>query len=275
MIRLTKRSNSVRIRQKLLMFCLFTASINVVYASCGLKADCHKCCRADRGSNGCPWRPFITLGGGIALTSNIGRTVNLPDPIPGPNGVDAYTVNHGVQTVGAVDAFVGMEYRFHPLARLQLGLGYNQTSSYEVEGTAVQGRGSPTPSSFLYQYKIVARQYLFETKLLANLWWYYHPYIVLGAGVSQNSAFGYQTISPSVLLQPQFANQTTGSFTYNAGFGIDIEMVADVRFGLGYRFIDFGKVQLGNAVSNSSSSGTLSQPNFYANELLAQVTFVI
>jgi len=223
------------------------------------------------------WRPFVTVGGGVAITSNLGRSKTFTDPATG--GTDIYSASHGIQTVGAVDGFFGMEWAFHPRWDLQMGFGYNQTTALAAKGTLLQNIGTPSANSFSYIYRVVARQYLAVGKLLFNFYEYYHPYIDLELGVSQNVAHAYQTnllSSPSgATFAPQYPSQTNSTFSYNAGVGLDIDVLRNVRLGLGYRFANFGKVQLGSTVIGTTPvRGILSQSSFYVNEVLAQITFI-
>lgn len=262
-----KNSGDSRLRQILLMtMSLLVPSINLAQANiyCGTCEWRH-------------WRPFVILGGGIALSSNLGKSRSFPDPATG--GTDIYTASHGMQTVGAFDSFVGMEWAFHPKWKLQVGFGYNQTATFALKGTLLQSVGTPSATSFSYRYNAVARQYLAEGKLLYNFYDYYHPYLELGLGVSQNVANAFQTnslsTSPVQTSAPQYPNQTSSSFSYNAGIGIDIDVLDNVRLGLGYRFANFGKVQLGNTIINTTAvNSMLSQSSFYVNEALAEITFV-
>jgi opacity protein-like surface antigen len=266
-LRPRRNSSHLPVRQTLLMaMSLLVASTHLAHANpyCGT-CEWHR------------WRPFVILGGGVAFTSDLGRSNSFPDPATG--GTDIYTTSHGIQTVGAFDSFFGMEWAFHPKWELQIGFGYNQTTSLASNGTLLQSIGTPFANSFSYLYNVVARQYLFEGKLLYNFYEYYHPYVELGLGVSQNAAYGYQTnvVSTSSISNsaPQFPNQTNSSFSYNAGIGIDIDVLNNVRLGLGYRFANFGKVQLGNTLINATPlNGTLSQSHFYVNEALVLLSFV-
>jgi len=59
------------------------------------------------------------------------------------------------------------------------------------------------------------------------------------------------------------------------GTGVDVDIIDHLRLGLGYRFTDFGAADLGNASYNGAPvSGTLTQSNLYANEFLAQLTWL-
>lgn len=217
--------------------------------------------------NECRVRPFIILGGGAAVTSKLGTSQIFLDPT---GGVDTYSPSSGIHTGGAIDSFFGVEFLLHPAWALQLGLGYNQTTALNATGTWVQNANTPFAESFDYHYKVIPRQYFVAAKVLVNCWGYY-PYILAAAGISQNDAYSYTETSGLTT----FARETTSAFTYMGGVGLDIDVIRNVRLGLGYRFSNFGKVRLGKQVIDSIPViGTLSQSNFYVHEGLVEITFL-
>lgn len=216
------------------------------------------------------WHPFLTVGGGLALSPSLGGSRIFITPDNGPNVYSNSSA--GIRGSGAFDGFAGIEWRFYPYWSLQLGLGYNQTTSLPSNGSWVRPQSTATAKSFEYSYNVIVRQYLGEIKILANIG-PYHPYLEGGAGISQNDAYNYL----SDLSTKFFVNGSTSSFTYNAGFGVDISVFTHVRIGLGYRFGNFGKVKLGNQVSflNQPVKGTLTQSPFYVHEGLIEFTFLL
>lgn len=215
------------------------------------------------------WHPFLTIGGGLSQSPSLGSSKIFINSDTGPN-IYSNTSN-GIRGAGAVDAFAGIEWTLHPCWSFQLGLGYNQTSSFPVTGSWVQNINASSVISIPYNYNIIVRQYLGEVKLLINFG-PYHPYIEAGAGISQNDAYNFNTILPAKF----FVNGSTSSFTYNAGVGIDMSVLCHVRIGLGYRFGNFGRVKLGNQVSILSDpvKGTLIQSPFYVHEGIISFTFI-
>lgn len=223
------------------------------------------------------WRPVIALGVGTASSSNVGQSQYFPAQIPTSYQFFDYSANHATQTSALMDGFVGVEWNFQPDWAVQAGLDYNQISPFSAKGTLLQGVDSESADSYTYHYGILARQLLVEGKLLYTVKNHYHPYMLMGLGAAFNKAYNYYTsVPPFLTFTPTYNNHTTTSYSYTVGVGMDIDVTPNLRLGMGYRFADLGKVQLGSATINGSAlSGTLSQSRLYANELLAQATFII
>jgi opacity protein-like surface antigen len=96
-------------------------------------------------------------------------------------------------------------------------------------------------------------------------------------GESFNKSNKYKTnVPPFITFTPVFSNHTTNSFSYKVGLGIDVDMSTDWRFGVGYRFTDFGKARLGNGVIDTvPTSSHLSQSHLHVNEVVAQLTYLM
>jgi opacity protein-like surface antigen len=218
-----------------------------------------------------------SIGGGIAIASNVGRSQTFPIVNPVTDEFFIYTANRPTQTVGAFDGFLGTEWTFHPKWALQLGLGFNQAWNFRAKGSLLQGADTQSADQYSYHYDILTRQLLIESKLLYLYKQHYHPYVLLGLGAAFNKATDYGTnVPPFLTFTRQYQNNTQTSFTYNVGAGIDVDILDHLRLGLGYRFADFGQIKLGNAsIDKTSVSGTLSQTHLYASEILAQLTIVV
>ena len=104
-----------------------------------------------------------------------------------------------------------------------------------------------------------------------------YPYVLLGLGGSFNTASNYATnVPPFLTFTRLYANNTSNAFAFRVGLGFDVNITPHTRVGLAYRFADLGSVQLGAAtIDNIKAAGTLSQSNLYANEVLAQFTYVM
>jgi hypothetical protein len=226
-------------------------------------------------SNSRFWRPFVTLTGGAAFTSDTGSVNNFP-------ATDTiftffnYNPSQSTQTDSIFGALVGAEFIAHPNVLFQAGVGYYQPSSFNVNGIVTQGVDIPSSNQYAYQYSILSHQLLAEGKLLYNNEQRYHPYISGGLGLSWNESKNYTvTISPPfTTFSNQFANNTTTSFSWSVGTGVDVDLTKKVRLGVGYRFTDFGKAATGNGtIDDVLTTYALSQSHLYANIIEAQLTF--
>jgi opacity protein-like surface antigen len=225
------------------------------------------------------WRPLIAVGGGLAISANLKHSKTFPivNPV-----TDQFFIYHtkNEHTAGFFDIFVGAEWAYLPEWSLQMGIDYNQAGHFDVKGTLIQGADILSQDRFRYRYRILARQVLAEGKLLYNFLCscnQLHPYILVGLGGSFNKAKDFHTsVPPFLTFTREYDNHNQSSFSYALGLGVDVDMTRCIRFGLGYRFTDFGRVKLGRATIDSVAvRGTLSRSRFLTHEALAQLTFVI
>jgi opacity protein-like surface antigen len=143
----------------------------------------------------------------------------------------------------------------------------------DVDGTLMQGIVPPYYQAN-YSYNIESSQYMIDAKLRRQFKTLIFPYIYLGLGIASNSAFNYETNVPAYLtVTPTYSNKTIYAFTYSIGLGIDYVM-QNMSLGLGYRFINLGKIGLGNGrIRNTSVGSVLTQSNLYMNALLIQCNY--
>lgn len=222
-------------------------------------------------------QPVIAVGAGAAVSSDLGESQSFPFNQPILDTNFNYSPYGNTQVEPIFNIFVGEEWAIAPQWFLQLGLGYDQSVPFEASGTFKEGM-LPILSqiNFPYEYDIRVRQILVEGKLQYLYKDRYRPYFFLGLGASINSATNYKTYVPFPQLTRQYKDNTTASFSYSIGLGIDVDVLKNIRLGVGYRFADFGEADLGQSnIFGSPVAGTLSQSHLYANEVLAQLTFVI
>lgn len=219
-------------------------------------------------------RPVVTLSAGEIFTSHVGQSQTFQ---PTPGNIYYYSANHSTRNEGIYGGFVGAEFRLHPCWALQLGVSYYQTSAFNAKGVLTQGPDDTSSDDFSYKYNITGRQWLAESKLLFNWYERFHPYASVGLGEAFNRASGYQTtVPPFLTFTPAYADHTTKSFSYAVGTGLDVDFVKHFRLGVGYRFSDLGKVNLGAGhIDTVNIANTLKQSHMYSSEVLAQLTFII
>lgn len=223
----------------------------------------------------CNWRPVLALGGGYLFSTMLGESQNFPIQNPITDSFYNYSPNHNTKSTAIVDGFLGIEWGLGDNgAGLQLGVSYDQIVPFTVKGTLVQGADINSQASFTYQYDITLSQVLFGGKLLGVLSGIYHPYFFGGVGAAFNRASQFTTnVPPFLTFTKTYASNANTVFTYAVGVGLDVDLDQVFRLGAGYRFSNFGKVQLGNAtIDTTPVPGTLSQRNLYTNEILLQIT---
>lgn len=251
----------VRNPKSALMFFLLT---------CGVSMVAH----AER-----PWwfNPVVTGTGGV-IWANVAESQSFV--------VDSSTYHFSPNTLdenetsaqGIWGGFIGTEIPIRQYLALDIGLGYYQPGeNFKVKGRLTQGPDSESIDKFKYGYKVIIRQLLGEAKLLwmASRCW--HPYFSFGLGASFNESYDYFVTNPMfITFSPDDTSHSNTSFSYNLGVGVDVDLAKQWRFGVGYRFSDFGKTSLGSGhIDTVPTPQTLSKSNIYANELIAQLTFVL
>ncbi len=99
---------------------------------------------------------------------------------------------------------------------------------------------------------------------------------MVGIGAAFNKVSAYQkSVPPFLEFTPEFSNHTQTNFTYAVGPGVDISLSKSFRIGIAYRFTDLGSANTGRAqIDEIPISSTLKQSRLYANQLLAQLTFI-
>jgi opacity protein-like surface antigen len=223
------------------------------------------------------WRPVMTVGAGASMSSYVGKTQYFAIQNPATDQFYTYKASRQSQTSFLFDGFFGAEWVATTDWLFQAGLEYKQASPFHAKGVLTQGTASSLQNSYSYSYNVLSRQLLAEAKVLYTVKKQFHPYALLGVGVAFNRAYDYATAVPALTYTPRYTNNTTHSLSSVLGLGLDVDITQHVRAGLGYRFSDLGqRVTLGSAVLNpSGGKGALSQAHLYANEILAQLTWIV
>ncbi len=223
------------------------------------------------------WHPIASINVGAGFSNDAGQSKNFPILNPITDEFYNYDSDHSTQTVGLFGGFLGLEHEIKTNLSIQVGLDYTQSSPFTAKGSFVQGADVASQDTFSYDYSIITRQILAEGKLLYTTHQFFHPYVTLGLGSSFNKAYNYRTDVPSNLtLTRMYTNNSSTSFSYMAGLGMEVDVHPHTRLGLSYRFTNLGKTQLGKAnIGGVPVSGTLSQSNFYDNEILLNLIYFI
>lgn len=221
------------------------------------------------------WHPIFGIESGMAITADAGQSQTFPIGDPSSEFYE-YSCQSNTQIEVIYGGFVGAEWHGSCRWNLLLDMNYMQSSPFSVKGTLTQGVDVASEDSYHYNYKIIIRQLLVESKFSYVNNTRFRPYAQVGIGPSFNRAHSFSTtVPPSLSFTRDYENNTTAGFTYAVGAGLDIRIIDCLRVGVSYSFTDFGKVELGSSsIDGTSVSGTLQQHTFYANEIFAQLTFV-
>lgn len=223
-----------------------------------------------------PWHFVFSAGGGVAVSDEVGHSQIVPIANPVVDQQYSYTPTKTTQTKGLFEVFVGAEKRVKPNWVLQLGLDYIQPGTYKVAGDLVQGADVQSEDRFAYAYKLKPKQLLLESKLLYHATTKFHPYALLGLGAAFNTADNFSTnVPPFLTFTRMYQSNNNSSFSYSVGVGVEMDMTQHIRLGIGYRFADFGTMNLGAArIDTTNVAGTLSQSHFQTNSALVQISFI-
>ena len=195
---------------------------------------------------------------------------------------DAYPLKNKNDATLLLGIEAGYAFSGHGLLpSIALGLGYyGMPHHYSYNGYVIETpKGGASSTLYTYRYRIATKRLMGQVKLSWALPYHLDPFIDIGVGSAwiQLSHYREQANSSSsyVALSP-FQSNTKNNLTYQAGLGIgyrfnfkkhakefDYNLIS-----LGYRYVDYGKVNFG--IRNSSypyalKPGTLTAQEFYLN----------
>lgn len=134
----------------------------------------------------------------------------------------------------------------------------------------------PEFDNFIYGYTIQSKRVMATGKLLGTIKQTIHPYVSceLGAGFNRASAYKETSLIIEAVPMAPFSDRTHTSLAWGAGGGIDVNINATLRLGLGYQFANLGKTSLGVSPAQRTQQ-TLSLPHLYSQEVRFQLTAFI
>jgi len=170
----------------------------------------------------------------------------------------------------------GIEFPVKENYLLQLALKYSRLANLNVDGTVYEGADAQSADEFSYRYNISSQQLMVESKLLYIWKEKYYPYLQLGLGRSVNDARNYSVDYPIFLtFSPLFENKSTNAFAYSLGLGVDWDINSNCRVGIGYRYLNIGKITLGaGRIDDVPIEPTLEQSSASIHEVLAEITYL-
>lgn len=235
---------------------------------------CSLCAQASHAENS--WRTVASIGGGTSSSYNLGRSQTFPILNPITDSFYSYSPQEKTQTQGLFEAFVGAEHPFYSNWQVQAGLAYDQTGSYQIKGTLTQGADMLSSDQYNYQFKVRTRQILAQAKFMYPYRDKWHPYFLVGLGAAINTTSHFSTsVPPFITFTREYSSNTSSTFAYRLGLGVDVDIRTNFRLGVAYRFADLGNSILGSAnIDGIPVRGTLSQSNVYSNEVLFQLSYI-
>lgn len=214
-------------------------------------------------------RLLFVLSGGFGY-SHVGDDQTIVS-----DGTTSYTYNadSDVQSQPFGGLGVGAEFVLPGGMLIDIDLAYYITEPYKAHGKiTIDGVLPEFPA---YSYNVIGRQVLVELKMLGDMGGTWHPYITIGAGESFNSAYDFDSNAAGT---PNYDSQLTRNFSYSGAIGIDVDLNSFTRFGIGYRYTNFGDVDTDNGQFTGVPDSNLEQlkiSNFHTQAWLAQLTFLV
>lgn len=226
------------------------------------------------------YRSVVSLLGGYASINVGSRGSYLGDD----DNIYTYHSSKDRHNDGFIGGFIGLE---HPLpwynVLLQAGVEYSYFWPVTVHGLNTVGVEPETSTLYGYQYRFQTQQVLASAKFLMTTHERYHPYASVGLGAAFNDigCFRAATAETGNLNGTAYFNDNNKTqFSYSLGAGIDVDVNSNVRVGLGYRFSGFGDASFkgGHIVAGDYMAPvpfTYGIRNLYANQLVAQISYII
>lgn len=191
-----------------------------------------------------------------------------------PDIEKAYVADNKSNVVTDYEIFLGVQKELPKAFQGQLGLEVAVTDNATPSGI-IWDDADPQFDNYSYGYQIQHTHLALKGKLLKDLGYWVMPWVSASVGVGFNRAQNFQNtpLIPEAVVMPNFTDNTTTSFTYTVGAGIQKALTQQWQVGVGYEFADWGKSHLGSAAGQTVNSG-LGLNHLYTNGFLFNVTYI-
>ncbi len=213
----------------------------------------------------------FSISGGAAWAQNSGTQTLYLQPIV----FQTYATTPSTETVGVADVFLGLQYDLPHKLQGQIGLALGVTSNINRSGN-IWEQALRDFDNYTYSYTINQTRIALKGKLItAPMYYQLSPYVSATAGIALNKASGFIS-TPKIeeeSEQPPFASNTSTSFTYTLGAGIQRAINSNWSVAGGYEFSDLGKSELGRAAEQTMNQGP-GLSHLYTNGIIISLTYV-
>jgi opacity protein-like surface antigen len=208
-------------------------------------------------------------------TGNKTQTITLQ-----PDVEKTYTGGSSNKAFPNIELFVGYQkpltaqFMGQPLLS-QLGLSVVGAGSAKLNGDIWED-ADPNFDNFDYDYKVNHTRIAVKGRLISNSSFVLQPYISGSLGVGFNRATDFK-ITPKIseeVAPPAFASNTTTTFTYTLGIGVQKSLTNDLQLAVGYEFADWGNVGLSPAPGQTTNKG-LTLNHLYVNSLQLSLFYIV
>jgi opacity protein-like surface antigen len=213
----------------------------------------------------------VTISGGPGwMSNNDQQTIAIT-----PQITRTYSNNTSPYAIVQGELFIGLHQMINQRIQTQLGFEAATTTNGKITGN-IWDDANPQFNNYEYNYLIRHTQIGLQGKLLADVGLPgLVPFIVGTVGVGFNNArsFWSQPTIPQAVPIPGFSNNTTTTFTYSIGVGLQHQYNDNWFVGLEYAFADWGKSQLGIANNQTTGNGLVIR-HLYTNNILLNLSYI-
>ena len=217
-----------------------------------------------------PLSPFMVTLSASGILANGGATQTF---FLQPTVEKTYVSQSDMRGIVGGEVFLGYVHQLSTHLQGQLGVAAVTTSNAQLKGDIWED-ADPNFNNYTYSYNLTHTHVALKGKLLADAGMWAQPYVSASIGGAFNNAKSF-IITPDIdqeVPAPAFTDNSTTSFTYTLGIGVQRVLNRHVQVGIGYEFADWGKSQLGAAPGQTLNSG-LSVNNFYTNAVQLSFSF--
>lgn len=192
-----------------------------------------------------------------------------------PYVLNSYVADRTTKPLIDVEFFAGFTHSLRSWVDGQFGFSVATANPARLSGQ-VWSYASPEFYNFNYSYEIQHVQFSVREKWLTKkAIKETKAYLSGEIGVSLNRAYNYNqyALNSQVVVPPSFRNNTTTSFAYTVGAGLQRALNEHIQVGAGYEFSDWGNSSLDRAIGQTMGTG-LSLSHLYTNGLIFHVTYL-
>lgn len=198
-----------------------------------------------------------------------------------PNIIKTFTTTRTSTVLADGELFLGLQQALMDPFDGQLGIAVATTSDATLRGN-VWDDADPLFNDFTYSYHVSHSHVALKGKLIREAnspspWFEgVKPYLSgsVGVGFNRASAFALTPLIFEAVPFPAFTSNSTTTFTYTVGAGIQRVISDNWQVGIGYEYADWGKSQLAIAPGQTMGSG-LSINHLYTNGLMFNLTYLV
>lgn len=206
------------------------------------------------------------------ISGNQTQTINLE-----PDVAKTYTGENGNSAFASVELLAGVQRSFvikqQPVLG-QFGIAIVGAGNAELNGNIWED-ADPMFDNFTYTYKVNHVHVAVKGRLVGNNSRFLEPYISASLGVGFNHAYHF-TMTPKIseeVVPPAFQSNTTTTFSYTLGIGLQKSFTSHIQAAIGYEFADWGKIQLARAPGQTVNQGP-SLNHLYAQQLQFSLFYI-